>query len=539
MRKMKYKVLAADDEYWSRENLRSLISWEDYSIEFLDPACDGEEVLERIKEEKPDIILTDINMPFMDGLELLKKLQTEYPQVITIAVSGYDDFEKVKGVFVSGGLDYLLKPVGKEDLVRILTKALGILEERETARKNKETSRMQEHKLSSFMEDSEYSALLSGKLYGQPSVQPHVSSTREFSGMAAMMVKFYNIAEIAENFDHDGLQISLEIKGKLRKLTDNNSDAIIFNNCNKMSEFLIFISLRTKSLQILAENILKEFPLDDYGPISVIMHEQTGALDDIGNIYRDMIAVLVTRPFTYTHCILSCPEGESTSACQTVGKSISHRIEEELYHFLNTSQKNETRKLIFRTCDFGNCDDGSWSCLDVKQYIRRITGILYRYVQEQQPEMTAQAEEAMDDIDYYMKCLDAGSVMSSLKILLNSLWENDSENNADSAGSQVEQIRQYILTSYHENITLTALASAYHMDASYLSRMFSQTYGETIIAYLTRVRMEQAIRLMGDEEKKLETISFLVGYDDYNYFSRVFRKKLGVSPREYRNNICK
>ena len=537
MKKMKYKVLAADDEYWSRENLRSLISWEDYSIEFLDPACDGEEVLERLEEEKPDIILTDINMPFMDGLELLKKLQTEYPQIITIAVSGYDDFEKVKGVFVSGGLDYLLKPVGKEELVRILTKALGILEERETLRRNTETNRQKEHKLSSFLEDSEYSALLSGKLYGQFQAQPHVSSTGEFSGMAALMVKFYNIAEIAEKFDHDSLQMSLDIKTKLRKLMDGDPDAIIFNNCNKMSEFLIFTSLRTKSLQIFAEKILKEFPLDDYGPVSVILHEQTGSLDDIGNIYRDMIAVLVTRPFTYTHCILSCPEGESTSACQTVGKNISHRIEEELYHFLNTSQKNETRKLIFQTCDFRNCDNGSWSCLDVKQYIRRITGILYRYVQEQQPELTAQAEEAMDDIDYYMKCLDAASVMASIKILLNSLWENVSENNVDSAGSQVEQIRQYILTSYHENITLTALASAYHMDASYLSRMFSQTYGETIIAYLTRVRMEQAIRLMGDEEKKLETISFLVGYDDYNYFSRVFRKKLGVSPREYRNNI--
>lgn len=66
----------------------------------------------------------------------------------------------------------------------------------------------------------------------------------------------------------------------------------IFNNCNKMSEFLIFTSLRTKSLQIFAEKILKEFPLDDYGPVSVILHEQTGSLDDIGNIYRDMIAVL-------------------------------------------------------------------------------------------------------------------------------------------------------------------------------------------------------------------------------------------------------
>ena len=119
MKSMKYKVLAADDEFWSRENIRSLIPWEEYSLEFL---------------EHPDIILTDINMPFLSGLELLQKLQTEYPDIVTIAISGYDDFEKVKGVFVSGGLDYLLKPVGKEEMVKVLTKALGVLEERENAK---------------------------------------------------------------------------------------------------------------------------------------------------------------------------------------------------------------------------------------------------------------------------------------------------------------------------------------------------------------------------------------------------------------------
>ena len=69
MKNMKYKVLAADDEFWSRENIRNLIPWEEYSPEFLEPACDGEEVIERIAEEKPDIILTDINMPFLSGLE--------------------------------------------------------------------------------------------------------------------------------------------------------------------------------------------------------------------------------------------------------------------------------------------------------------------------------------------------------------------------------------------------------------------------------------------------------------------------------------
>lgn len=540
MKSMKYKVLAADDEFWSRENIRSLIPWEEYSLEFLEPACDGEEVLERIPEEKPDIILTDINMPFLSGLELLQRLQNEYPNIVTIAISGYDDFDKVKGVFVSGGLDYLLKPVGKEELVKVLTKALGVLEERENAKKHDETSRIQEHKLSSFLEDSEYSALLSGKLYGQSASQTHVSSTNTFSEVATLMVKFYNIAEIAEQFDHDNLQMSWSIKSRLRELTGTDGNAIIFNNSNKMSEFLSVKTADAKELRALAENILKEFPLEEYGPVSVVLHEQTSSLDDIGTVYRELISTLVTRPFSRSHCILSCPEEKNTVEMQTIGKSAPAHMETELYHLLSTGQKSETEKLIFRTCDFKHCDDGTWSYLDVKQYAGRITGILYRYVQEKCPELTAQAEEAMDNIDYYMKCLNAPSLFASLKILLDSLWESGEDKGADSSSvvQQVEQIHRYIEQSYHENITLTALAEQYHMDASYLSRIFSQKYGETIIAFLTRIRMEKAAELMKDQDKKLETISFLVGYDDYNYFSRVFRKKMGCSPREYRNNLA-
>lgn len=540
MKSMKYKVLAADDEFWSRENIRSLIPWEEYSLEFLEPACDGEEVLERIPEEKPDIILTDINMPFLSGLELLERLQKEYPDIITIAISGYDDFDKVKGVFVSGGLDYLLKPVGKEELVKVLTKALGVLEERENAKRQDETSRIQEHKLSSFLEDSEYSALLSGKLYGQSASQTHISSTSTFSEVATLMVKFYNITEIAERFDHDNLQMSWNIKSRLKELTGSAENPIIFNNSNKMSEFLIVETADAKALKSLAENILKEFPLQEYGPISVVLHEQTSSLDDIGTIYRELVAALVTRPFSRNHCILSCPEEKNNGEIQTIGKLAPAHMETELYHLLLTGQKAETEKLIFKTCDFRHCDNGSWSYLDVKQYAGRITGILYRYVQEKCPELTAQAEEAMDNIDYYMKCLNAPSLFASLKILLDSLWESGEDKSSDSSSimQQVEQIHRYIERSYHENITLTALAEQYHMDASYLSRIFSQKYGETIIAFLTRIRMEKAAELMKDQDKKLETISFLVGYDDYNYFSRVFRKKMGCSPREYRNNLA-
>lgn len=530
----KYRVLAADDEYWSRENIRNLIPWEEYSIEFLEPACDGEEVMERIPDEQPDIILTDINMPFLSGLELLERLQTEYPDIITVAVSGYDDFDKVKGVFISGGIDYLLKPVGKEELVNVLTKALGLLEEREAAKAYSENSRLQEYKISSFLEDSEYSALLSEKLYGQSKTQIHVPSTQTFSEVASVLVKFYNISEISKQFGHDILQMSWSIKSRLRELFGKENHALIFNYSSKMSEFLLVGTADARILQKFANKVLKEFPEQEYGSLSVVLHEQTSSLDDIGTVYREMISVLVTRPFKRAHCILRCSDAGKAAFEAPIGEAASVRMEEELYHLLVTRQKADAVRMIFKTSDFLHCDEKGWSFLDVKQYVGRITSILFRYVRNHQPEMLAQIEDDMDNVDYYMKCLEPKAMLETLNIIMDSLYENDQQKNTESVIHQVEQIHKYIEKNYYENVTLTFLAEEYHMDASYLSRVFSQKYGETVIAFLTRVRMEHAIELMKGQDKKLETISFLVGYDDYNYFSRVFRKKLGISPSEYR-----
>lgn len=539
MNARKYRLLAADDEYWSRENIRSLISWSEYSIEFLEPACDGEEVMERIPREKPDIILTDINMPFLSGLELLERLHTEYPEVITVAVSGYDDFEKVKGVFISGGIDYLLKPVGKEEMVSVLTKALGILEDREAKKAQDENARLQEYKISSFLEDREYSALLSEKLYGRAGAQPHVSSTRTFSEVATVMVKFYDITEIAARYDHDVFWMSCSIKSKLKELLREKSNAVVFNYSNKMSEFLIVGTADARALQQFAGQILEAFPRQEYGPVSVVLHEQASSLDDIGTIYREIIATLVTRPFQRTHCILRCPETDRGVSVPAFEKHIDSRLEDELYHLLSTKQKANAARLIFETSDFEHCAENGWSYLEVKQYVGRVTTLLLGYVQKNLPELGAQTEESMENVDYYMKCLDAGAMTETLKIILDSLWENGTRKQSDSVMGLVEQIHDYIETAYYENITLASLAGAYHVDASYLSRMFSKKYGETIIAFVTRVRLEHAVRLMQDQEKKLETISFLVGYDDYNYFSRVFRKKMGMSPSEYRGKLMK
>lgn len=536
----KIRVLAADDEYWSRENLRNLLSWEDYGMEFLEPACDGEEVLERMQQEQPDVLLTDINMPFMDGLELLDRVQKEYPDVVAVAVSGYDDFEKVKGTFLAGGIDYLLKPVGKEDLEHVIQKVKEILEKRRQKKEQEEKMSVREERAASFLADGAFSALLNSQLYGRE--QEAEGMETRISGNTVALVKYYDIAEITEKSDHDILHAAWDIKQRLLQECVKKEEVRVFHYTQKMSEFVMVGNSSPQSVQEFARRVEQAFPVEMYGPVSVVIYQmedpqhtdETKLVKNLGKIYRELIASLVQRPFQRVHNIQHCQESEENSQ-SVIPKGMQSRMEEELLRAFREGQTGTAQKLIFDTMGLHNCVEAGWTYLEVKQLVGRVNNILYAYIRKERPQLLGLMEESMETADYYLKSLNARELMATLNIMLESIGEKEEQKQNDSVPDLMEKIHRHIEENYPENITLTELAVKYHLDASHLSRTFSRTYGESVIAFLTRIRMEKAAELMKDPERKLEAISFLVGYDDYHYFSRVFRKKMGISPSEYRN----
>ena len=526
----KIRVLAADDEYWSRENLRNLLPWQEYGMEFLEPACDGEEVLERMEQEHPDILLTDINMPFMDGLELLSRMQTEYPEVVTVAVSGYDDFEKVKGTFLSGGIDYLLKPVGREDLEQVIRKIMDILEKR---KKQKE----QEDRTASVLSDGAFSALLNNQLYGREYTVEGFDC--RMSGNTVALIKYYDIADITEKSDHDIFQAAWDIKQKLLQECLEKEEIQVFHYTQKMSEFIMVGNSDHQRVQEFAHRVEEAFPVEQYGPVSVVLYQndrqsEEKIWENLGKIYRELISVLVLRPFRRVHSIQFCTETDAVNQRMTP-KSMHSRMDEEMLRYLREGQNGSIQKLIFETMGLEKCVEAGWTYLEVKQLIGRINNVFYAYVRKERPQLQNLMEESMETADYYLKCLNARELMVTLNIMLESMSEKEDQRQSDSVPDLMDQIHRHIEENYPENITLTELAEKYHLDASHLSRTFSRTYGESVIAFLTRIRMEKAAELMKEADRKLEAIAFLVGYDDYHYFSRVFRKKMGISPSEYRN----
>ena len=191
---MTYKLLVADDEYWAREKLRRIVDWERYDIDFLDPASDGEEVLQRLETERPDILITDINMPGLSGADLLEKLACSHPDMVTLVISGYDTFSFVKRTMRSGAINYLLKPVNKIELISAVSEALEILHDRrdKTARE----ARRREESLwtSSLLQDREFSALLDSQPGTQPALSINIPLTA--AGYSVILMKIHDMTHI-------------------------------------------------------------------------------------------------------------------------------------------------------------------------------------------------------------------------------------------------------------------------------------------------------------------------------------------------------
>ena len=154
------KVLIVDDEFWVRENLRNLLGAEKLPLQVLEPAANGEEALRIMEKEHPDILITDITMPFLNGNELIKAAKKRFPLMPTIVLSGYSDFAYVREALLNGAIDYLLKPVSKSALLDVLDKAFSLLNA--LRQKEREQTEQQERvrQASSLLRDGELSALI-------------------------------------------------------------------------------------------------------------------------------------------------------------------------------------------------------------------------------------------------------------------------------------------------------------------------------------------------------------------------------------------
>lgn len=526
---MAYKLLVADDEYWAREKLRVMIDWGRYGIEFLEPACDGDEVLERIGTEHPDILITDINMPGLSGVDLLEQLAGSHTDMVMLVISGYDTFSYVKRTMRSGAINYLLKPINKIELISAVSEALEILHDRQV--KTEEEARQREQSLwtSSLLQDRELSYLLNSQLNTPPTLSMNIPLN--VAGYSVILMKIHDMTHIMEEYHQDINKLSYAVKSRLRTLPDMES-AIIFNHFSHSNEFILLADRKEECSIEAAHRYMDLLASLTRSPVTIVLSAQSYALDHVRNGYLSAVSLLSRRQYVQQSAILppDFPERQPDDDTLQWTEEAAHHL---TIYLTNGNQKMVEKTLLEKT-GLQAAQSRQVSTGAVNRLINQMNHVLLAWhFQSAAPD--AAATYLAEEVARSVETLDLGKLCARENELIDAVVSKSPVEQTNFMRDIVRQVRKDIDAHYYKPLTLTSLAEKYYVERSYLSRCFKQETGENLMPYLTRQRIEQAMAQIKEGKAGLTEISCLVGYDDYAYFSRVFKKVAGISPREYKD----
>ena len=410
------KVFLADDEIVIREGIRESFPWDETPYTLVGEAPDGEMALPIIRDTNPDIVITDIRMPFMDGLELCRTLRSQMPWIGIIVLSGYDEFEYARQCIQLGVREYLLKPVTADKLKEVLDKVSAqLLEERKTL-EHAASLRARMQSDDKFLKEK-----LIGVFFNEESTEDDSRNVlKQLSSMGCnVTAPFYAVIDVA----FSPLQTGLEAAYNLA----SNSGGIVFAT-----------SSRTGARLLVLGNSVAETEERAYAFASSLVQElERLECKEI----RVGIGDIVDRP-------------ESIFNSFKAARHIRHLIVE----------RKDERSIILGVREMGDVDG------DKKE----------------------------------------SSIISDAKLFMLDNFSNP-------------------------NLMLQDVAREVNMSNSRFSTVFSQQSGQTFTEYLIYLRLNKAKELLRTTDEKTSQIASEVGYNDSHYFSYIFKKNVGITPTDFRN----
>lgn len=535
------KVFLVEDESIVREGLKNNIPWQEYGYQFTGEASDGEMALPMIRKIRPDVLITDIKMPFMDGLALSRIVAQEIPDIKIIIISGYDEFEYAQQAIRVGVEQYLLKPVTRG----ILKKAL--LEIREKI----ENEREQKSYLETFQNEmKEY------ENYSRRSFLEKV-----FSGVLSVQQIYEEAAKISLDLDgpcYNLVLLNLQVRRKNPEYALQEPEGIdrlreeLFRYFMRFPEFLVFqwnISLFCVLLKGEAgwmeelkkqcvDNIEKicsgeENSMEWYAAVG----DPVERLSLLPECYAKVNHILAYRFFCPQRHILTEKDaegilpGKDLKSFESVDSAkmspdiiqsfLREGKQDEIEDFVNgylTGVKEALESRLFRDYLLLNTRFAAIN------YMEMLGVNQTDFLPEDDYDNVREASGNSRKIHAYMS-----------KLMERALTLRDRE--SENQGKRVlKKGLKYIEENFsEESLSLNSVAGAIGVSSNYFSSIFSQEMKITFIEYVTRKRMEKAKKLLCQTQKHSGEIAADVGYKDPHYFSFVFKKTVGCTPREYRN----
>lgn len=534
------KVFLVEDEMVIRRGIKNSIDWEKEGYIFCGEASDGELAYPMIIKEKPDILITDIRMPFMDGLELCKLVKKELPNIKILILSGYDEFDYAKEAIRLGVTEYLLKPISSGKLREALNGVSESIrrekEDKDLVRKYMEEMRENtEHEKQKFFEQmiagnlSMADALETGKKY-----EMNLSA-----GMYNLLLFRFTLGE--EN--RKSGELLGEAEYAIEKLTERLEYVFEFQRGVEGWAFLLMadneeqMSERVKELSKDLEEIMKNYSTIAYfGGIG----QPVARLRELEESFREAERALAARFTMELNRIISVEDirmAQNVDTLDDIEITSFGEIEKTrtmLEKFLNNGAEDEIDEFV--DVYINELPEENLKSVLMRQYIIMDAYIVMMSFCEKiegiEGEMQAQSEElknsmktsqTLEEIKNYIRML--------LKKIIGVRDTISGRRYSDIIEIAKDQIRK---TYMSDEISLNTIAAEVGMSPSYFSSIFSKKMGKTFVEYLTEIRMDRAKELLMCSSMKTSEIGYEVGYKDPHYFSYIFKKTQNCTPKEFR-----
>ena len=541
------KVYLVEDEIIIRQSIKNSIDWEKEGYEFVGDASDGELALPVILKEKPDILITDIRMPFMDGLELSRMVKAELPDIKIVILSGYDDFEYAKQAIKIGVAEYLLKPVSSAVLLEHLSEiAEKVRDEREDlALKKVYYQEMQENE--ELIKMKFLGELISGKLSLADAMEKGKRFHMNLSGPFYRIILFKFIQE--DHVQAEQSEALAEAYEAVGNYVDGLKDAFRFQRGVEGWAFLLtsveedMEAQTERFIEGLKEVIAPFEALTWFGGIG----SEAARLRELRYSFREADKAFAGRFVQEPNQIISVEQLNYEQLDNEFDANIFGEInqfDQIITRFLSSGSREEVESFVGAL--FSVISEDHFRSLMIRQYIiMDIYATVLAFCKKLRKdtgadgEAAGQMESLRENEEILKRAVLTAESVDDIKDYIGTLLDHVIELRNTLSGRRYSDIirtaRKRIEQDYmSEDISLNTVAAEVCMSPSYFSSVFSKEMGKTFIEYLTEVRMEKAKQYLVCSSMKTSEISYEVGYKDPHYFSYIFKKTQGCTPKEYR-----
>ena len=520
-----YKALVVDDEDYFREGFHYIIPWQDYGVTLVGDASNGEQALEFIRKEKPHLLFLDIQMPGMTGLELLRQLQLLELTPKIIIISGYDDFTYIKEAMQYKVENYLLKPLQQEELINTLNQTVEKLEydafskikERQgfTIIKHNTLSRMLNNGIH-FRELREKTEFLGVDIYGK----------QQYIAVTHLEMPVHYTEHDCQLLNYAVLNISEEMLGGLNVTIFPDYEGrtiVIWNSGDTDTPYTSpYIHERLHEVIVSIKAYLKV-------NVWIALSQETLSYKGLPEAYKEAVKTLEYRFLLHDRPVLDVAELNQDRINRTGFPAIEYHLIETWLHSGKIEQLEGFIHELFIVIQQVNTSlDGARTLLlelIVNIYsITRQSGKPLTSIKEQYDGLIKDLVAGELDINRVERDLRAFIV--KVIQLFNAIKPPYSK--------LVNDTISYIEHHLDKEISLKTLSHVMYANPAYLGRMFYTETGETFSEYLTKVRIGKSKALLDESHMKIQEISERVGFSNPTYFHTVFKRMVGITPSEFR-----